>query len=408
MIVTRGYRTELHLNNSQTTHCKQHAGTARFVYNWRLHRKISQYQQTKTAPSAIDLHRELNTLKPIAFPWMYQVSKCAPQEALRDLDRAFTNFFRRLKQGQKKAGFPKFKSRRTHIGGFRLTGTIKVFEDAIQLPRLGRIRLKERGYLPLKGVQVLSATVSEKAGRWYVSIQVKEDIHIPSNTGGAIGVDLGIKHLATLSNGTAIPNPRALATRVRKIRRMQRALARKKKGSANRLKTRRTLQVVHRYIANIRVDTLHKLTSMLTKTKSLIGVETLCVEGMKRNSRLARAISDVGMGEFLRQLRYKASWYGSEVVQADRFYPSSQLCSVCGHQHRELKLRDRVWRCPDCGSWHDRDMNAAVNLRDFALSHQQCCSVAGSSSETLNACERWEVQDSGLVPINETGIGQKT
>jgi putative transposase len=228
MNVVRGYQTELDLTNAQRTACLKHAGAARFAYNWGLSRSQEVYRPTLKRPSAIDLHRELNALKQTDFPWMYDVSKCAMQEALRDLDSAFKHFFRRLalkKQGKLKGkvGFPKFKKRSKAIGSFRLTGAIHVFEKAVQLPRLGRLRLHEHGYIPTNA-KVLSATVSEKAGRWFVSIQVQENCDKPVPTAtSAIGVDLGIKTLATLSDGTEFANPRALKHAQKKLKRLERA-----------------------------------------------------------------------------------------------------------------------------------------------------------------------------------------
>ena len=176
---------------------------------------MEAYRNSKKVPTAIDLHRELNRLKKSELSWMYAVSKCAPQEALRNLDQAYAHFFRRVKEkkaGKKiPAGFPKFKSKKNGVGGFRLTGAIHVYEKAIQLPRLGRLRLKERGYLPMEGVHILSATVSERAGRWFVSIQVEQEIPDPqANYQPVVGVDLGILALATFSDGTRIENPHAL------------------------------------------------------------------------------------------------------------------------------------------------------------------------------------------------------
>jgi putative transposase len=192
-------------------------------------------------PTAIDLHRELNALKKTEFAWMYEVSKCAPQEALRNLDQAFAHFFRRVKEKQAgkkvQVGFPKFKSKKNGLGSFRLTGAIHIFEDAIQLPRLGRLRLKERGYLPVSGVHILSTTVSERAGRWFVSVQVELGIPDPQVTGKpAVGVDLGIARLGTVSDGTEIENPRALKHALGKIKRLQRRVSRRQQGSANRRK----------------------------------------------------------------------------------------------------------------------------------------------------------------------------
>ena len=208
MLVQRAYQTELDLSDRQVTACKQHAGAARWAYNWGLRLKQERYRATKESPTAIALHRELNALKKTDVPWMYSVSKCAPQEALWNLDAAFTHFFRRCalkKQGKWKGklGYPQFKTKKKGLGSFRLTGRIVVSEKAIVLPRLGRLRLKERRYLPTgDDVQILSATVSEQAGHWYVSVQVEEEQTVPENTGPVVGIDLGVKTLATLSDGT--------------------------------------------------------------------------------------------------------------------------------------------------------------------------------------------------------------
>jgi putative transposase len=251
MRVQRAYKTELDLNHQQVTACTRHAGAARWAYNWGLQIKQERYKATKRSPNAIALHRELNGLKKTQVPWMYQVSKCAPQEALWNLDAAFTNFFRRCvlkKQGKwrGKLGYPQFKTKKKGLGSFRLTGRIVVSEKAIELPRLGRLRLKEREYLPTSSdVQILSATVSEQAGHWYVSLQVEQEHAVPENTGPVVGIDLGIKHLATLSDGTVIPNPRHLKRRLKKLKRLQRVVSRRQKGGKNRKKSARKLARLH-------------------------------------------------------------------------------------------------------------------------------------------------------------------
>jgi putative transposase len=381
MLVTRAYQTELDLNNQQITACKQHAGAARWAYNWGLQVKQEQYQATKKSPTAIDLHRQLNALKKTQVPWMYAVSKCAPQEALWNLDAAFTHFFRRCtlkKKGkwQGTLGYPRFKTRKNGPGSFRLTGRIVVSEKAIVLPRLGRLRLKERGYFPTNGVQILSATVSEQAGHWYVSVQVEEEQAVPENTGPVIGIDLGIKALATLSDGEVIPNPRHLKRRLKKLKRLQRVVSRRQKGSKNRKKAVKKLAKLHRQIKNQRCNTLHQVTTRLAKTKSVLVMEDLNVAGMLKNHHLAQAIGDVGFAEFKRQLLYKASWYGSRVILADQWEPSSKRCSGCGWIDVDLSLSDRVYHCEQCGMVLDRDLNAAINLAQ----------LTGSSSDSLNAC----------------------
>jgi putative transposase len=386
--LTRAYKTELELNDRQITACTRHAGAARYAYNWGLQRKQEAYRTTGTSPFAMELHRELNARKRTEVPWMYEVSKCAPQEALRNLDTAFTHFYRRcqLKRAGKlrgKVGYPQFKTKKHGLGSFRLTGRIVVFPDAIQLPRLGRVRLKEHGYLPVagtSGVKLLSATVSEQTGHWYVSLQVEQEQTVPITSGPVVGVDLGIKTLATLSDGTAIPNPKPLKRRLKQLKRFHRAVSRKVKGSKSRRKAARRLGRLCRKVAQQRQHTLHQVTTWLAKTKSVIVIEDLHVAGMLRNHHLAQAIADVGLGEFRRQLTYKAAWYGARVVLASRWEPSSKTCSGCGWVDEDLRLSDRTFHCRNprvaCGLVLDRDLNAAINL----------AKLAGSSSDNLNAC----------------------
>jgi putative transposase len=376
--IQRAYKTELALNNEQITACKRHAGAARWAYNWGLARKQESYHATGKSPTAIDLHRELKALKPSGVPWLYQVSKCAPQEALRNLDTAFAHSFRRCQRKQR------------GLSNFRLTGSIVVFADAIQLPRLGRLRLgrlrlgrlrlgrprlKERTYLPTTA-KILSATVSERGGHGYVSVLVEQEQTVLANSGPVVGVDLGVKTLATLSDGTTEPNPRHLRTCLGKLKRLQRTISRKQKGGCNRKKAVRRLATLHRRIANQRANTLHQFTSRLAKTKSVVVIEDLNVAGMLKNHHLAQAIGDVGFGEFRRQLTYKAAWYGCRVLVASRWEPSSKTCSDCGWMYEDLSLADRVFRCEDCGLVIDRDLNAARNL----------AKLAGSSSESRTTC----------------------
>lgn len=394
MIVLRAYKTELDPNNVQRTNLLKHAGARRWAYNWGLRRKIDEYQKTKKSPNAIALHRELNVLKKTSIPWMYEVSKCAAQEALRDLDKAFVNFFRRVKRGEK-PGFPRFKSKKHGIGGFRLTGTIKVFERYIQLPRLGRVRLKERGYLPFDNpnVRVLSATVTERAGRWFVSLQVEEEVMTPTPKEGVCGLDVGINALATLSDGTKFDNPMTLFKAQRKLKHLQRAVSRKKKGSKNRGKAIRRLARAHARVANIRKNILHGISSAIAKRFGTVGMEDLNVEGMAQNRYLAKALRDAAIAELRRQVEYKVAWRAGRIVLADRFYPSSKMCSRCNAVKAELALSERLFECDVCGLLIDRDENAAINLRN----------VAASDTETLNACGggRSQARKSQCSPVKQ-------
>lgn len=370
MNVFRAFKTELDLNNHQKTACARHAGAARYAYNWGLARKLAAYQAGKKALTAIDLHRELNILKKTELSWLYEVSKCAPQEALGDLDKAYAHFFRRVKAKKAgknvKVGFPRFKSKKNGLGSFRLTGAIHNFEKAIQLPRLGVLRLKEGGYLPKKGVHILSATVSEKGGRWFVSLQVEKEIPDPEPIEKLVaGVDLGINRMGQVSDGMVFENPRALKNALTKLKRKQREVSRCKKGSANRKKAIERLARLHAHVANIRKNALHQATTYLTKTKSVVVVENLNVIGMTKNHHLAQAIADVGMSEFRRQLEYKGKWYGCEVRVADRFYPSTKRCSRCGQVKFVMRLDEREYQCESCGLAIDRDLNAAINLEQL-------------------------------------------
>ena len=375
MLINKAYRYELDPNNIQRSSLARHAGVARFAYNWGLEQRITQYknnQGDERFTDAMKQHKLLNSLKKDQFPWMYETSKCAPHEALRDLHRAFQNFYRGLKTG-KKIGFPRFK-RRGVRDSFRLHGTIRFHERAIQLPRIGKVRIKEKREIYYSG-RILSATVRLRANRWFVSVTVEENIADPQPvTGTPVGVDLGVKTLATLSDGTTFANPRALGRRLRKLRKLSQSLSRKKKGSKNREKARMQLAKMYLVIFNIRQDTLHKVTTYLAKNHSKVVIEDLAVSGMMKNRSLARVIADVGFSEFRRQMEYKCQWYGSELIVASRTFPSSKLCSNCGHKKKELSLSERVYHCVQCGLTIDRDLNAALNL------------VAVSLPETQNAC----------------------
>jgi len=381
MLIQQAYRYELKPNNKQKTLLSKHAGCARFTYNWGLAQRKEIYEKQKQSTTAMAQHRQLNKLKKVEFPWMYELSKCAPQEALRDLHKAYQNFFREIKKGKKK-GFPKFKKKDVN-DSFRLTGSIHVFNKSVQLPRIGKVRTKEK--TDVKG-RILSVTLSREANRWYVSFAVERERDIRQNTSNvAVGIDLGLESFATVSDGQKISNPRYLRHSLQLLKRRSKQHSRKQKGSSNRKKSAQKLACLHRRVKNQRRDFLHKLSSDLTKTKSVIVMEDLTVGGMVRNKYLSGSISDAGWRAFKTMLEYKTRWYGSRLMTADKFYPSSKLCSRCGYLHRDLTLSSRIFCCLECGLQIDRDFNAAINLEKLAACSERSPEFVEGRSRTTGS-----------------------
>lgn len=365
----RSYRTELDPNPVQLLLLVQHAGAARFAYNWGLQWKLAARSPGVPVPTSIDLHRELNASKRRELAWLYEVSKCAPQEALRDLDRAFDNF----RSGR--AHLPRFKRRKKGLGSFRLTGSIHVAAGRIQLPRLGSISLKERGYRPTDR-HVLSATVTHRAGRWFVCVRVRHSVRMGAPTPEhVVGVDFGIASLATLSDGTSFANPRAFYSTHRRLDCLTRRLARAAAASSRRARLEHRLALAHYRIANIRRDALHKATTAIAKRCGVVAIEDLSVAALSRGRRLSRAFHDAALGTFREMLAYKVADAGGSLVLAHPHFPSSRLCSSCGALNRMLPRSARTFVCPSCGFTLNRDLNAARNL----------LAVAVSSTETQNA-----------------------
>ena len=362
-----GQRIRLDPNNVQATCLSKAAGVARFSYNWALEEWQRQYDACKadptlSKPSEAALRRQLNAIKRNDFPWMLEVTKNAPQMAIMQLGQAFENFF------AKHASYPTFR-KKGRDDRFTITNDqFRVEEMRIRIPKLGWVRMRES--LRFTG-HILAATISLHAGRWYASINVdtSDDPPLPqAENQGTVGVDLGITALATLSTGEKVTGPKALHTLLGKVRRLGRSLSRKKKCSCNWTKAKQKLARLHARIANLRSESLHQLTTDLTRRFHTIVIEDLNVKGMLKNRCLARAIADMGFYEFRRQLTYKAQWCGGSVVLADRWYPSSKLCSSCGCRLETLELGVRQWVCPGCQKLHDRDVNAAINLRNLAVS----------------------------------------
>lgn len=366
----RAYKTEIYPNNVQETLLKKHVGAARWAYNWGLDIKKKQFDAKEKISSAYDLSNRLTTIKGTEeLPWAYEVSKWVFQTAFQDVDDGFSSFFRRCKTNCKQKGFPKFKSKRSPKQSFRVR-QVKIFDGHIQLPRIGKIKLAQTDYLPV-GPLKLSATVSSKAGRWFVSVLVEEEMEpLIDSKNEIVGVDLGIKTLATCSDGTTFPNPKALSSNLKKLKRIQRRFSKKKKGSNNKKKQQLKLLKIHYRISNIRKDTLHKATSQIVNENQVIVLEDLNVSGMIKNRKLSRAISDVGLYEFRRHIEYKAKWKGRTVILADMFFPSSKMDHKSKVVNSGLKLSDRVIYHED-GTMTDRDLNAAINLKNYGQDHLQ-------------------------------------
>ena len=378
------HKIRLDPNHKQATYFAKAAGTARFAYNWALAEWQTQYEvwkedNTQSKPTQFSLRKQLNAIKREQFPWMLAVTKNAPQMAIIQLGQAFNNFF------AGRAKYPQFKKKGKSRDSFALTNDQFTINGChIRIPNLGLVRMRET--LRFSG-KILSATISRTADQWFVSITVDTQDHNhlpPIENQGTVGVDLGVSALATLSTGEKVVGAKPHKTLLSRLKSLSRSLSRKVKGSANRHKARAKLAKLHARIANIRKDSLHKLTTDLTRRFHTLGIEDLNVSGMVKNRHLSRTISDMGFFEFRRQLEYKAAMRGGIVVIADRFFASSKTCSTssCGYKVDKLPLSVREWVCPACGVNHDRDVNAAINLANYASAALSSHAV----SSTVSAC----------------------
>ncbi|MEH2360711.1 RNA-guided endonuclease InsQ/TnpB family protein [Nostoc sp.] len=375
-----GFQTKLKVNKKQLAVLAQHAGTARHAYNQGLalckevlkHNRVNPEDKIKF-PSAIDLHKWLIASIKARLPWYYEVSKCAPQYALRSLSDAFKAFFKKLR------GFPNFKKKGRN-DSFTLDGSIHVDHHKVKVPVIGWVKTYER--LP-HGVKPKSVTISRQADSWFISFKIKiETIHTPKAI-DFVGVDLGINHLATLSTGEMFDGAKSYKRYYKKLSRMQWLNRHKQIGSANQKKATLKAARLHQKIANVRKDTLHKITTHISKNHAVIGIEDLNVSGMMANRKLSKAIADMGFYEFRRQLEYKTQLHGSKLVIVDRFYPSSKTCSNCGVKKESLSLKERVFKCEHCGFECDRDLNASVNLSKAARSVVSACGLVDADIARL-------------------------
>lgn len=374
----KSYEYRLYPNKEQKILLAKHFGCNRFIYNWALNLRKEEYQRTGKTISKFDLNKKITELsKQEETIWLKEVLTQSLQQSIQNLDTAYIKFFK------EKRGFPKFKSKKTHRHSYSIPQNVKInFEDhRVFLPKIKWTNLRvDRTF---DGI-IKSATVKQvPSGKYFVSILV-EDGREPMkpkeiNFDTAVGIDLGIKDFAILSNGEKIVNPKFLRNKEKRLKILQKRLSRKQKDSQNRNKARIKVAKYHEKISDERKDFLQKLTTKLVKESQFdtFCLETLSIQGMMQNHKLAKSIAEASWYRFIEILRYKCNWYGKNLVQIGRFEPSTKLCP-CGYKNNELTLADREWTCPICGTHHDRDVLAANNIKRFALSRANLNSFSGS------------------------------
>ena len=364
----RAYKYRIYPTEEQKVLLAKTFGCCRFVYNWALNLKIQTYKQEKKSIGNVELTNRMKSELKTEHEWLSEVNSQSLQSALRNLDTAYKNFFRDTHA----VGFPRFKSRKQKQS-FQCPQhcSVDFKKGTISIPKAKDIpAVLHRKFKGMVKTVIVSMTPS---GRYFASVLVDTAIlELPASAiqgNATLGIDLGIKSLAVCSDGHTFDNPKNLQRSLDRLKLLQKRLSRKQKGSANRNKARIRVARLQEHIANCRKDNLHKITHALTHDSQ---VRTLCMEdlnvkGMQRNHHLAQAVGDASFGTFLTMLEYKCRWYGVNLIKIDRFAPSSKTCGQCGYVYKGLKLSERSWICPECGTHHDRDFNAACNIKEFGL-----------------------------------------
>jgi putative transposase len=374
-MIYKAFKYRIYPNKEQEELMLKHMGCSRWVYNYALNKKITSYQETRKGLNRFDIQKDLPQLKKNEdTSWLKEVNSQTLQASLENLDKAFTRFFK------EKKGFPKFKSKKDNRQSFNIPQNTEIdFEkNKIWLPKF-KTSIKVKIDRTFEGIIKTSTITKTPTGKYFISILVELEKELPKkkplDEKQAIGIDLGIKTFATLSNGMEIENPKHLKKSLKKLKKQQRKVSRKVKGSNNRKKEIKKLALIHEKVTNKRNDFLHKTSHYLVTNFDTLCLETLKSGNMMKNHKLAQALSDISIAKFNGLIDYKSEWFGCNILRIGQFEPSSRMCS-CGVINKQLKLSDRVWTCSSCGTTHDRDVLAANNIKHFAFTKNNTAGTA--------------------------------